>query len=117
MKKTNHTCIICGNKYYWCSSCGHGHKDPLWYGLFDSERCKDIYEAIMDYESGRCTANEAAEKLKDVKLSDIPGESFRNSISNIRKAAKAKAKRTKNSEEIIKGDASNEPDAETGIKG
>lgn len=69
MKKNNKTCIVCGNKYTYCPSCAEFSHLPSWYGIFDSENCKNIFNAASDYLAGLITVEQATSILKDCDLS------------------------------------------------
>lgn len=47
-KKNNKKCIVCGEKYYFCSTCQEGTVKPAWYAIFHDQNCHDIYDAVYN---------------------------------------------------------------------
>lgn len=46
MEKTR-TCIACGKEYKYCPSCNK--TEPKWKVLYDTEECKEMFDAISAY--------------------------------------------------------------------
>lgn len=69
MAKPNRTCIVCGEKYRYCSHCGSYKDKPAWMRSFDVENCRDIYHAVNRYRTGENTVAETAAALKACDLS------------------------------------------------
>ena len=50
MAKLNRTCIVCGRKYEYCSSCKeHSMLEP-WHSIFHDNNCREIFNAVSMYE-------------------------------------------------------------------
>ena len=49
MVRNNKTCILCGNKYSYCSGCAEFDHLPRWMECYCSENCKDIFNALSAY--------------------------------------------------------------------
>ena len=67
-------CIVCGTEYSYCRSCPKDAKKETWYALYDNENCKNISQALTDYNFNKITKEKAKEILSKcdmaVKLSD-----------------------------------------------
>lgn len=72
MIKLNKTCVICGNKYSYCPSCGADHNKPSWMASFCSENCKNIYDVVARYGMKKINVDEAIEILNTCDLSSKP---------------------------------------------
>ena len=70
-KKNNRTCIICGNSYHFCPTCGEDAGKPTWYFIFDGLNCHDIYEVCTQYRDGEIDAKVAYEKISKLDISNI----------------------------------------------
>ena len=70
-KKNNRKCIICGNSYHFCPTCGEDTGKPTWYFIFDGQNCHDIYEVCTQYRDGEIDANVAYEKISKLDISNI----------------------------------------------
>lgn len=62
-KKNNRKCIVCGEKYYFCSTCQEGTIKPSWYAIFHDQNCHDIYNAV--YNILPLQGKEAAKNVLD----------------------------------------------------
>ena len=62
-KKNNRKCIVCGEKYYFCSTCQEGTVRPSWYAIFHDQNCHDIYDAV--YNILPLQGKEAAKNVLD----------------------------------------------------
>ena len=69
-KKNNRTCIICGNSYHFCPTCGEDAGKPTWYFIFDGQNCHDIYEVCTQYRDGEIDAKVAYEKISKLDISN-----------------------------------------------
>ena len=69
MNNLNKTCVICGNKYSYCPSCGKDRNKPFWMSSFCSENCKNIYEVVARYGMNKIHGDEAIEILNTCDLS------------------------------------------------
>ena len=73
-RKINRTCVICGQNYSYCPTCGADAGKPTWYFIFDSENCHDIYEVCTQYRDNVIdaeTANDLISKLNLDKIEDF----------------------------------------------
>ena len=70
-KKNNRTCIICGNSYHFCPTCGEDTGKPTWYFIFDGQNCHDIYEVCTQYRDGEIDVKAAYEKISKLDISNI----------------------------------------------
>lgn len=70
MARLNRTCVVCGTRYEYCSSCNKDRNKPTWMSSFHDENCKKIYEACAGFNSNRLTSQEAKEILDTCDLAD-----------------------------------------------
>ena len=70
-KKNNRKCIICGNSYHFCPTCGEDTGKPTWYFIFDGENCHDIYEVCTQYRDKKIDVKKAYELISKLDLSNI----------------------------------------------
>lgn len=83
-------CLVCGTAYTYCRSCPKDAKKETWYALYDNENCKNISQALTDYNFNKITKEEAKEMLAGCDLSINLMEYYRNTLD----AVMAKPKRT-----------------------
>lgn len=67
----NKTCIVCGAKYEYCTSCSKYDRFPTWMNQFDSENCKNLFMVATDYNAGELTLTEAKTRVKALDVSHI----------------------------------------------
>ena len=79
------TCTLCGRAYKYCNSCSKDKLKPVWYNLFDRENCKDIFQALNDYNFELITKEEAAQRLNQCDLSEVDklSENYRQEIADV----------------------------------
>ena len=70
MSNLNKTCVICGNKYSYCPSCGKDRNKPSWMASFCSENCRDVYDVVARYGMNKIHSAEAVEILNTCDLSN-----------------------------------------------
>lgn len=70
-KKNNRTCIICGNSYHFCYTCGEDAGKPTWYFIFDGENCHNIYETCVAYRDKEIDQKEAYERISKLDVSNM----------------------------------------------
>ena len=70
-KKNNRECIICGNSYHFCPTCGEDSGKPTWYFIFDGQNCHDIYEVCVAYRDKTISIKEAYEKIIKLDISNL----------------------------------------------
>lgn len=69
--KTNKTCVLCGNKYYYCNSgCKESLNKPSWMGAFCCDNCKMIFDVCSSYNMKKVTVEEARNILDKCDLSE-----------------------------------------------
>lgn len=87
-------CIVCGNEYSYCRTCPKDAKKESWYALYDNENCKNISQALTDYNFKRITKEEAKDALAKCDLSIKLGEYYRTALdlvmSKPKRGARAK---------------------------
>lgn len=69
MARNNRKCICCSAEYRYCNSCSEDKLKESWYTIYHNENCRNIYNIISSYLSGRITKEEAKEKLDKCDLS------------------------------------------------
>lgn len=70
MRKYNKTCIVCGEKYTFCSGCSEFDKFPRWMGIYHDSNCKDIFHIASEYTEGKINKDEAKELFDTCDLSN-----------------------------------------------
>ena len=83
-------CIVCGGEYNYCRSCPSDAKKETWYALYNNENCKNISQALTDYNYNKITKEEAKEMLSTCDLSIHLSEYYRTKLDVVM----AKPKRT-----------------------
>lgn len=73
MKRVNRECLVCGEKYEYCDTCGAPteEKTDLWKALFHDENCKHIYEALSAHMVGTRSNEEIVSMLSKCDLDSI----------------------------------------------
>lgn len=69
MIKNNKVCILCGERYSFCSRCEEFDHLPRWMAIYCSDNCKKIFDAISAYNMKLKTKEEAAKILRECDLS------------------------------------------------
>ena len=63
------TCVLCRQKYRYCSKCDdYKHLEP-WHESFDNDNCHTIFNLIMDYRTGTQTPAECKKAMEACDLS------------------------------------------------
>lgn len=57
------TCMVCGKQYKYCMQCAQFKDLPLWYNLFDSEACHNVYHIIDKVKTGKMDAKKAKKQI------------------------------------------------------
>lgn len=70
-KRNNRICVICGNEYHFCPSCGEDAGKPTWYFAFDSENCHDVYGICVAWRDNEISTAEAYKRVKALDLSNL----------------------------------------------
>lgn len=76
-------CILCQKEYNYCPTCNKDRNKPLWHKLYDSENCKNIFNALNDYNFNLISKEEAQAKLKCCDLSIELNDHYRGEIDAI----------------------------------
>ena len=73
MAKPNRVCKVCGKAYFFCPNCdeNYAYPKPSWFGMFESEQCKDIFNLLTKYFFKDVTPSEARKILDTFDLTDI----------------------------------------------
>lgn len=85
MVRNNKTCILCGNKYSYCSGCAEFDHLPRWMECYCSENCKDIFNILSSYNMNHKTKEEAKALFEkcDLTMTDTYSEFNKNCINSI----------------------------------
>jgi len=70
-ERYNHTCSICGNKYYYCRDCKEIQGFTPWRTITDTIEHYKIFLIIRDYVNKYISKDEAAKQLKKLDLSNV----------------------------------------------
>lgn len=76
-------CILCGSEYTYCKSCPKDIKKETWHTLYDTENCKNISQALTNYNLKQITKEDAREILSTCDLSIELNEHYRSEIEEI----------------------------------
>ena len=76
-------CVLCAKEYNYCSTCTKDRNKPLWNKLYDSENCRNIFNALNDYNFNLITKEDAQAKLRGCDLSIELNEHYRGEINAI----------------------------------
>lgn len=76
----NKKCIVCGKRYSYCPTCTQDKFKPVWMSLYHDSNCKDIWQTLCAESVGHMTAQEAAEKLRTLDLSNM--SAFKENVQN-----------------------------------
>lgn len=63
MAHLNRTCKVCDTKYSYCPSCEEDIDYPKWMAMFHDERCKKIWETLIENSCGRLSDKETMDFL------------------------------------------------------
>ena len=83
-------CIVCGSSYSYCRTCPKDAQKETWYALYDNENCKNISQALTDYNFNKITKEDAKDILSKCDLSINLMDYYRNTLDVVM----AKPKRT-----------------------
>ena len=76
-------CIVCGKEYSYCRACPKDARKETWYALYDNENCKNISQALTDYNFNRITKEDAKELLSKCDLSMKLKEYYSNTLETV----------------------------------
>lgn len=98
-------CVLCGKEYKFCPTCNNDKHKPLWHKLYHDENCKNIFDALNNYNFELATKEETKEMLSKCDLTLELSEHYRNEIN----AIMAEPKKSKQSKKV---EIEEEPKAE-----
>lgn len=94
-------CYLCGEQYYYCSTCSNDRLKPSWMSEFHSESCKNIFDICTRFNLGVITKLDAQEALQECDLSKRANfKSFVKNDLDVIFAPEPKKKRTKKAEPV-----------------
>ena len=76
-------CVLCGKEYEYCPNCPKDSRKPLWHKLYHSENCRNIFEALNNYNFKLATKEETQEILSKCDLSIELNDHYRGEIEAI----------------------------------
>lgn len=96
MAKTNKTCAVCGEQYFYCNNCNTA--EPSWKNMFHDENCKKIFETVNKLYFKHISEDEAVEILNSCDLSVVNANTANKKIKDtvdalMPKKAKRKTKK------------------------
>lgn len=77
----NRTCLCCGTKYEYCTRCSKHSSEPKWKFLFDSEECKEVFNAVSGYNMGVQTEQNVLDVIGKYNITD--NSKFKKSIADV----------------------------------
>lgn len=114
----NRICLVCGKAYEYCGSCD-GKRLPIWMNLYHDENCRQIFNAVNDYNHGLATKEQSRERLSACNLNMDIKDSIQKVINELMASEEPKpAEETdKNTvETIVESSTSEKPVRRTGRK-
>ena len=113
MTSKKRICYTCGKEYRYCPHCGGDANKPTWMVCFDCESCKDIFNALSNYNSGYYKAEDVLNVLKKHDIKDLKGfrEKISKDLETIVDSTSIKKTTKKNTYKV--SDVSTEPTDET----
>lgn len=99
MSKANRKCKIDAKAYTYCLSCYADRNKPTWMSMFCCERCKNVFDALVNHTLKKATTEETKRILSGLDLSDL--ESFENEIKDQIKNVLSSNDVQENKEEVI----------------
>lgn len=101
-------CVLCDNEYTYCPSCPKDQRKATWHRLFCCENCRNIFNALNQYNFKLISKEEAQSLLRKCDLSKVDEleEHYRNEIDAIMTepeapAVEPKQRKAKKEEEIF----------------
>ena len=70
MARRNRECLLCGERYTYCPTCGVDQNKPYWMSEFHSEDCKNIFQICTNFNLGIMSKHEAQAALEQCDLSN-----------------------------------------------
>lgn len=81
----NRQCLCCGTRYEFCTSCSEHKGKPSWMFDYDTEECKDLFNAISGYNMGIFKESKVKAVLRKYNITDYSKytESVQEVLKNI----------------------------------
>lgn len=78
------TCLCCGREYKYCPTCSADSGKPKWMSEFDTEVCKDLFNAVSAVGMG-ADKNVIEKVIRKYKIKDysIYKESIKNALEQV----------------------------------
>lgn len=76
-------CILCGKEYEYCPTCPKDKDKAPWHKLYHSENCRNIFNALNDYNFKLVTKSEAKTRLSACDLTIDLNDHYRGEINDI----------------------------------
>lgn len=78
-------CLCCEREYKYCGNCGQDASKPKWMTSYDTEACKDLFNAISGYNMGIVPKERVNEVLDKYGITDFSRykESIRNKLNEL----------------------------------
>lgn len=92
-------CLTCQKVYNYCPNCGQYSSYPTWMVEFDTESCKELFNAISGYNMGIIDANGVKDVVRKYNITDF--SIYKKSIADKLKEICGKEDVNKVSEPII----------------
>lgn len=70
MVKNNKTCIVCGEKYTFCTRCEEYDNEPRWRAIYHDANCMEIFNIAANYLAGKTTKEETRKKFDSCDLTN-----------------------------------------------
>lgn len=95
-------CVVCGKTYQYCPRCKQYETLPKWKLNFDTEECKEVYDAVDKFVFKHITA-EGAKKILNNSNVQIKNDELKKTIASIL-ATEDKKQQPKKVKEIVNED-------------
>lgn len=78
-------CHTCGKEYDYCPRCGRFASLPRWMFNWDTQECKDVFQALTDYNMGLSTKKDLKAVLDSYGVEDYSkySESIQKQLTKI----------------------------------
>ena len=93
-------CVLCGKEYEYCPSCPKDKDKALWHKLYDNENCRNIFEALNNYNFKLATKEETKMILSRCDLTVELNDHYRGEINAIMAEPKKTKSQPKKAEEV-----------------
>ena len=76
-------CVLCKKEYEYCPNCTKDSRKPLWYKLYCSDNCHNIFEALNNYNFKLSTKEDTQAILSKCDLTLELNDHYRGEINEI----------------------------------